>query len=116
MPALLQPSVDRTTKRQRADRKSSGYARSLRRRAKASVAPAYRPPRRSGPLARQGRHQGGVDSKLLAIPKRQAVGINFKPPVVDSVDLQIHVCQTGFASDTGHGKPARRTFPKDNLP
>ena len=67
-------------------------------------------------LARQGRHQGGVDSKLLAIPKRQAVGNDFKPPVVDSVDLQIHVCQTGVASDTGprltanpRGAPFQRT-------
>ena len=48
--------------------------------------------------------------------ERQAVGNNFKPPVVDSVDLQIHVCQTGVASDKGPrlmANPRGATFPKD---
>ena len=53
--------------RQRSDRKSSGYARSLRRRAKASVAPAYRPPRRLGTpwraTPRWCRQQAAGDSK-----------------------------------------------------
>ena len=46
----------------------------------------------------------------LPAPQQQAVGNDLKPPVVDTIDLEIHVCQAGVASHPRPGlarRPAR---------
>ena len=43
------------------------------------------------PRAGQRRYQRGVHGELLPAPQRQAVGNDLKPPVVDTIDLEIHV-------------------------
>ena len=69
------------------------------------------------PRAGQGRYQRGVHGELLPAPQRQAVGNDLKPPVVDTIDLEIHVRQAGVASHPRPGLAAHsRGGPLERAP
>ena len=69
------------------------------------------------PRAGQGRYRRGVHGELLPAPQRQSVNNDLKPPVVDTIDLEIHVCQAGVASHPRPGLAAHsRGGPLERAP